>query len=266
MVFVLGEWRAGHIVSMQGINFVFRAIFHKICSEAASKTWMSKWHIHWHQRHSALDHSGKQFAWGFVPFNMLFQKHLRFCQAAKSGFMCSVYVHCTVCTHVHHQLTFLHKTIKYENKSKQLHIDGALNANFTRHLFLTNERNCMTKSRRDFGSRFSFLLCSALFYCCWIGRLAVYCCFSSFLFFFFWSKPVKCSWLWMHIVNSSTDFETIKTWALVGSLVRARSHTYRKEKTKTEKPKRWNASTVCWRKRGNGMEYTTITRPENRSK
>lgn len=236
MVFVLGEWRAGHIVSMQGINFVFRAIFHKICSEAASKTWMSKWHIHWHQRHSALDHSGKQFAWGFVPFNMLFQKHLRFCQAAKSGFMCSVYVHCTVCTHVHYQLTFLHKTIKYENKSKQLHNDGALNANFTRHLFLTNERNCMTKSRRDFGSRFSFLLCSALFYCCRIGRLAVYCCFSSFLFFFFdrnqWNVVgCECTlWILPLILKPSK-----REHSLVRSFERAHTHIEkRKQKQKNQ--------------------------------
>lgn len=107
-----------------------------------------------------------------IPFNMLFQKHLRFCQAPKFGF---------VCTHVHYQLTFFYKTIKYENKSEQLHIDGALHANFTRHLFLTNERNCTTKSRREFGSRFSFTAHRCIAAEWSISRILLFFFFAFFL-------------------------------------------------------------------------------------
>lgn len=126
-----------------------------------------------------------------------FQKHLRFFFGAKHAPKSRLRVH----THVHYQLTFLSKTIKYENKTEQLHRTRS-ECQFRVHSFLNKRarrpreelkwdrvsesarmpmrnRKCTTKSCREFG-RFLSSLCSVhRIVAEW--SISLYCCFSTLL-------------------------------------------------------------------------------------
>lgn len=288
----------GTLSWMQGIDFVFRAICHEICieHEGFRKMWLSKWHTHWFRKHTPIhsapvcvfelrfDVVNKSFE---TPHSICyFQKHLRFFFGAKHAPKSRLRVH----THVHYQLTFLSKTIKYENKTEQLHRTRS-ECQFRVHSFSNNwvrrtreelkwdrvnesarlpmrNRKCTTKSCREFG-RFLSSFCTALLL---NGRLAYIVVF-----------PLSCRSKTgkLYIVSDSIAHWKFFHWfsnhrnvsALTFSKIQPKTHT-QQIKTRTKRRQNENAAFVCrlkwkamvWWLVREHTRHTTIIRPENRSK
>lgn len=196
-----------------------------------------------------------------------FQKHLRFFFGAKHAPKSRLRVH----THVHYQLTFLSKTIKYENKTEQLHRTRS-ECQFRVHSFLNKRarrpreelkwdrvsesawmpmrnRKCTTKSCREFG-RFLSSLCTALLL---NGRLAYIVVF-----------PLSCRsktgklcivsdsnahWKFFHWFSNHRNVS-----ALTFSKIQPKTHTHTAHKNQNQATPKWKCS-VCLSAKveGNGV-------------